>query len=179
MTIDRILLLAMLLLTSAVHADIYKWTDTNGVVHFSDKPAPGAQSVHLPPSQSISIEKLAPPLMEDPISEHHGGYEKIRVVQPDNEATIRDNQGSVPVIINVEPALQPDDKIQLVVDGASMGSPNHTVLFELNNLNRGAHTIAAELLDASGKVLLTSDVVTIYMQRPRVGMVPETRQKTR
>ncbi len=35
---------------------------------------------------------------------------------------------------------------------------------------RGSHTIAVQVVNTEGKVLITSDMVTIYMQQPRVGM---------
>jgi Domain of unknown function (DUF4124) len=44
--------------TSAVTADMYKWVDEKGVVHFSDSPdTADAKAVHLPPLNELSIPR--------------------------------------------------------------------------------------------------------------------------
>lgn len=45
----RTLLLLALVLTSAAHAAVYKWTDAKGRVHFSDKPVPSAKKIEPNP----------------------------------------------------------------------------------------------------------------------------------
>ena len=44
----RILMLCVLLVTRAAAAEIYRWVDENGEVHFSDRPRPGASTVRVP-----------------------------------------------------------------------------------------------------------------------------------
>ena len=47
-----ILILLGVLAATGVQADAYKWTDEDGVVHYSDRPHPGAQRVDLGESRS-------------------------------------------------------------------------------------------------------------------------------
>lgn len=47
-------------------------------------------------------------------------------------------------------------------------------VFEINGMYRGSHTLAAEVVDAEGNVIDSSEPITIYVFRPRVGMVPGT-----
>jgi len=42
-----LLITCLLLLPFATHAEIYKWTDQYGKVHFSDKPVAGSEKQHL------------------------------------------------------------------------------------------------------------------------------------
>ncbi|WP_373185963.1 DUF4124 domain-containing protein [Halopseudomonas sp.] len=44
-----IILLALLGLFSTAHAEIYRWTDAQGRVHFSERPRQGAQQVEVKP----------------------------------------------------------------------------------------------------------------------------------
>ncbi len=45
----RKLLLCFLLLPGLAGAEIYRWTDANGQVHFSEKPAAGAEQIEVKP----------------------------------------------------------------------------------------------------------------------------------
>ncbi|MGB5449739.1 MAG: DUF4124 domain-containing protein, partial [Woeseiaceae bacterium] len=47
MEIRTLFILFGALVASAAHADAYKWTDADGVVHYSDRPEPGAERVDL------------------------------------------------------------------------------------------------------------------------------------
>ncbi|KTD19446.1 DUF4124 domain-containing protein [Legionella israelensis] len=169
----------LLMAASMAQSGIYKWTDSQGNVHFSDKPHRGAEVIQVPEAQTYSpppvpeTEKQNKAVAED--DETARGYEKIEIIQPENQATIRNNQGLVNVSVELAPDLKPGDRIQLIYDGEKLGPPQNTPNFILNNVYRGAHTIAVQVENAEGQVLTTSEPITIYMHRPRVGMVPQTR----
>ena len=170
-------LLIFLSLVNTCVAQVYRWTDSNGVVHFSDRPHPGSQILNLPGSQPFSTPTATPPadtaspaVESDPEPE----YTVVAITQPTQDATIRNNQGYVPIIINIEPELRAGDKLQILFDDKPIGAPQTGKLFALNEIDRGTHTIAVQVIDKDGNVLNLSDTITFYMQRPRVGMVPGT-----
>lgn len=179
------LLILAILVSGAVYAGIYKWTDENGIVHFSDTPHPGAVPVDLPTQDipagqspdggnvSSGVNK-EPPNSDAEQEKNARGYTLLGISEPKNEATIRNNQGYIPVIIEINPELKQGDLLQIIFDAEPLGKPQASMIFALNNVKRGSHTIAVEALDADGNVLNTSDEITIYMQRPRVGMVANT-----
>ncbi|HBD7470011.1 TPA: DUF4124 domain-containing protein [Legionella pneumophila] len=156
-------------------AQIYKWTDSQGVVHFSDKPHQGAEKIKIPEAQTYT-----PPANETGGSseqeqksvkqEDQEKYTKLEIIQPQNEATIRNNQGYVVVAVQIEPDLSPGNNLQLIFDGAPLGEPQPNLIFQLNGIYRGSHTIAVQVLNDKGDVLKVSDSITIFMHNPRVGM---------
>ncbi|MFI4962997.1 MAG: DUF4124 domain-containing protein, partial [Legionellales bacterium] len=157
----------------AAQAQIYKWTDSQGNVHFSDTPHEGAQTITMPEPQGFSSppaqpERMPPPLEAAPDKGHV--YTKIAIIQPQNQETIRSSQGYIAVSVQVDPALMPGDALQLMFDGAALGDPQVNPLFQLNGIYRGSHTISVEILDANGHVLTSSNPITVFMQNPRVGM---------
>lgn len=173
----------LLLIFSPLHADVFKWTDNQGVVHFSDKPHPNAVKVDLPALQSFSSppaptpsEQPAPTNGEeqnlDAVSTEP--YEQVRIIQPIDQETIRNNQGALQATLLLEPSLKSGDKVQLMFDGAALGEPRANTVFNLQDINRGSHTINFQVINANGDVLNTSNTITVFMQRPRVGMVPQT-----
>ncbi|MFC3907599.1 DUF4124 domain-containing protein [Legionella dresdenensis] len=176
-----ILFTVPLFLCQPVFGQIYQWTDSGGVVHFSDRPHPGAKEIELPQAQS-NAPAAAPAPTDQPAEESAGkendrGYNSLMISQPANESTIRNNQGYVPVVIAIEPELKPNDKLQLLYDGETIGAPQSTPVFQLNDVKRGSHTIAVQVIDGQGEVIQTSESITIFMHRPRVGMVPGTRPR--
>lgn len=177
---NKLVLFVSLMLTfCSSFGQVYKWTDSQGVVHFSDKPHEGAVKLKIQDTQTFK-----PPVSQtggEPTNKEEEStqgedhkYTKIEIVQPTNEATIRNNQGFVVVAVHLEPDLSPGDNLQMVFDGAPLGDPQPNLLFQLNGIYRGTHTMAVQVLNANGDVLGTSDPITIYMHRPRVGMVKGT-----
>ncbi|KTD52374.1 hypothetical protein Lrub_0006 [Legionella rubrilucens] len=173
-------LICMFLAVGALHAEIYKWTDSEGNVHFSDQPHQGSEQINLPASQTFTPpaqNNSAPPPAKTQGSDAERGYKVLRIAQPIDEATIRNSQGYVPVIVEISPELKSGDKLQILYDGEPLGEPQATTVFALNDVKRGSHTIAVQAVDEEGNVLSTSEMITIFMHRPRVGMVPQTKPK--
>ena len=166
------LLLGVFIATSSAYAQIYKWTDSTGDVHFSDKPHPGAEEIELPKVQTYSTpqESMAEKTPESITSAPAEAYEKINIVQPEDQATIRNTEGYVSIIIDLVPPLKKGDKIQIIFDGSPLGKPQATNVIALRDINRGSHTLAAQAVNSKGKVLNTTDTITIFMMPPRVNM---------
>lgn len=167
------IVIVSLLLSLSVHAQIYKWTDSQGNVHFSDKPHKGAEKIELPEVQTFSPPAIPESkALADEVQEDAGDfYKTVQIAQPESEATIRNNQGLVSVLVDLQPNLRVGDSLQLIYDGNPLGKPQTSAAFTLNNVYRGAHTVAVQVLDSNGKLITQSDQVTFYMHRPRVGMV--------
>lgn len=176
----RYFLAVGMLLSASVMAQttqIYKWTDSNGNVHFTDKPHPGAEEVQLPPVQTFSepVKPTPPPasLAEGSARSTEAQvshYDKFSISQPADQETIRNAQGYISVILDIKPKLMAGDKVQMIFDGSPVGEPQPTPVIELQEVNRGSHTLAAQIVNAKGEVLTKTNMITIYMMPPRVGM---------
>lgn len=53
------LILAALALSPSAFAEIYKWTDANGNVHFSDRANSNAKTVDIKPNRPLTPQKYA------------------------------------------------------------------------------------------------------------------------
>ena len=172
MTIKPLFFLILLLLIHPLQADIYKWVDSNGNVHFSDVSQPGAETVTLPPTQTYSPAQTSESLPSVPKLKHQQKqmtYTKILIVEPKDQDTIRSNPGDLSVLALVEPALNKGDMVQLLYDGAPVDSPQTGLGFSLKNVYRGAHTLQVQVLSEEGTIIGKSPTITIYMHHSRVG----------
>ncbi|SEK79841.1 DUF4124 domain-containing protein [Halomonas daqiaonensis] len=166
---------------------IYRTTDAQGNVVFTDNPERGGEEVDLDPltvvpSRGDVREAESPAVINGGDSGSSGGtsagagqpfmpYDSFSLLSPDQEETLPTGAaGNVRVTLGIEPDLREDHRVRLLVDGRISQTAMHTDTFMLNNLNRGEHVLQAELLDASGAVRHRTSPVTLYVQRASVNL---------
>ena len=105
----------------------------------------------------VSAFPIAPVLAQN-------GALGIAITSPKNEETIHDNTGSVPVSIAMQGSGLPEhSSIRVLLDGRPYGAARYGASFTLEGVERGEHTLQAQVVDAAGKTILSSDTVTFYM----------------
>jgi hypothetical protein len=153
-------------LCASAAATLYKWVDEQGVTHYSDKPQPGAEKIHVNAAQTY---KAPPPIAVDTSrkSAPAASYSHVAIVTPAAEQVFVHTGGSVPVEADIQPPLAPGNQIWFLLDGSRVEglSPTSTSA-TLDNLDRGQHTLAALVSDATGNTLITSAPVTFYVRIP-------------
>jgi hypothetical protein len=168
----RLSLIVMgVLLAASASATTYKWVDKDGVTHYSDRPAPGAEVVDLQSAQTFTPSGpragRGQPRAADTDREFH--YTKLDLWKPENGETFQNAGNSITARLRLEPDLQPGHSIWLYLDGKRVdGLPGAGDTFSLNDVFRGTHTLAAVVTDQSGKQLATSQTVTFYMHQASV-----------
>ncbi|HSW13542.1 MAG TPA: DUF4124 domain-containing protein [Solimonas sp.] len=168
------LLLSLSLLSLAAAAEVYKYTDEKGVVHYTDQPpSKGARPASLPPLQTVPSDVIAGSRSEpDAPSRSRAAAAaeaySLSIVSPTPEQTFREPGGNVEVSVSVQPELQSGYGLMFYVDGApATPEPVAGTGVSLSGLERGAHAIAVALVDADGKEVTRSSV-TVYMKPPTV-----------
>lgn len=151
-------------------ADIWKGVDKDGNVLYSDEPIPGGTRIHREPVQTIAPPRprapATPPRQAPGVS-----YEVVEVLLPDQDATVRDNQGRVEVNVALTPNLRVElgHRVLVLLDGSPRGEPATTTRLEISDVERGTHTLEVRVLAADGSLLARSDPVTFHMHRTALG----------
>lgn len=160
MRIATLIVLAAVALPAS--AEVYRWTDAKGVVHYTDKPpAADAKPVELPPLQTFSAAPAATPQPADdavaaPVRAH------IAITEPAPAATIRDPEGNVSVV--VDGAVDSGQGLIYLLDGKPQNAPpTPSSAYLITGVERGEHQISASLVDANGHELARAAAVTIFM----------------
>lgn len=98
------------------------------------------------------------------------GYDELSIVRPGREEVVHDNAGHVEVELQLAPPLEvkAGHRIRVSLDGVSASEPQQGVQFALDGVERGAHTLQAEVIDEKGAALITSAPVTFYLWRASV-----------
>jgi Domain of unknown function (DUF4124) len=151
-----VLLLALAGFAAASFAEAtYKWVDAQGVVHYSDKPVPGATKVQLPAAQTFKAPPPGslPTLQQQPAAPKD--YDSFIISSPAQDETLF-NVTSVTVGVSVSPGLRPGDSIKIALDGQSKTGTASSATFD--NLERGEHVATATIVMGSGKTLAAPPV---------------------
>ncbi len=162
-------LLAVLTLP-VVAKDVYKWTSPDGVIDYSDQFREGAEKVWIPGQSSIRSHdgEKRDPSKETNLSDE-SGYAVFEIAEPENDATIRNNEGTVGVGLSLSPVLLSGDAIQVFVDGNRIeGDIGGATQFTLNDLSLGTHTLEARILDETGKRLISTPIINFHLRKAPV-----------
>lgn len=154
-----------LLITNQSFAALYVKYDDNGIASFSDKPLPDYQLYSS--SKAVSSYTTKVPVLKIKKNKTQNFTHKINVMAPSQDETIRSNNGYLLVV----GAINPDDikeySVQLYIDDHAYGEPQPSLIFNVDNIDRGEHQLKLGLLSNTGKVIALSAPTTFYMHRNR------------
>lgn len=159
-----LLLLGIFICTNAT-AEVYKRTNPDGSVTFSDVPTKiDAEPITLPPSSTYSAPPQPRAAAKTQPKKAEMDYVSVSITSPANDTTIRDSAGNITITISVDPALKSEHSTVLIMDGKNVGE-GHAGSIQLTNLDRGSHTFIAQVVDNQKIKILESDPVTVHLQR--------------
>ncbi|MFJ3052164.1 MULTISPECIES: DUF4124 domain-containing protein [Pseudomonas nitroreducens/multiresinivorans group] len=162
------LILTALLLAAALpaSAQIYKYTDANGKTVFTNQPPTNvdAKPVELPPTNTVGPQAPAVPVDSGSQNQATGAYAILALSNLPDDESLRQNNGTFLVNVVVQPALAPDHQLQLLLDGQPYGAPTSSTSIGLQNIDRGDHTLAVQVLQGS-RVIQASSPVSFTLQR--------------
>lgn len=168
----RLAAMALILAAGSASAQIYKSTDADGNVVFTDTPPANTSSEQIelqrtnttpPPPDLPRVETAA-----DNDQPAAPGAPQATITSPASETTIPMGGGNFSVSASVTPPLNRGQALRLTIDGEPEGTPQATGFWDLTNVFRGAHDLVVEVVNAEGDVLSSSDPVRVYVMRPSV-----------
>ncbi|MNN08521.1 hypothetical protein D3C81_1213780 [compost metagenome] len=173
-----VLIIALGLLALPVSARIYKHTDAEGNTTYSDQPAAGAASapIELPPLNSFTPPSPATsPLPTGKPAQHQPQaiYTALQAANLVDQQAIRANDGNLIVEVQIQPRLQPEHSLRLLLDGQPYGQPGNVPTLQLVNLDRGEHSLAIQVLEGQ-TVLQQSPTIRLTVLRAHRGPTQRT-----
>jgi hypothetical protein len=165
----RVVCLLLCLSLGSAQAEVYKSVNERGEVIYSDRPGKDAERLRMPDLPTYTPQPLRSYTRStDPErSEPPAGYDRFIISSPANDATIRNNVGNLEVTTLLQPALMVprEHTVQFYLDGVAQGVASDALTLSLENIDRGTHRLSASVLDADGKVLITTAPVTVHIKR--------------
>lgn len=166
------LLLALLFSLNA-SAEVYTYIDAEGNRVFTDSPPQGnAERIQMAPSNAFTAPHMdkQTPAIQPGQPPARPAYQLLRILLPEPDSTISDNAGNLLVTVNSEPVLRPSDSYRLLLDGQPVGEPGRSAVFPLENIDRGTHQLAVEIIDAQGITVERTPSQPFHMKRTSLDM---------
>lgn len=194
----RLLAIALIIIATTSYAAIYVTQDKAGNVEYTDSPTGDAKEVQVSPLNTVTTNTPSTaPASEKPeagtvesistakevtpgsTADSPAGsapvatvstlttYKTFNITSPADGASIQ-NQPVIPVEMQIDPPMVAGDKIQLYLDGKASGVPSSTIYQELGLVERGTHSVYAEIINSQQKAIKKSNTITIYVHRNSV-----------
>lgn len=178
----QLTLTTSLLFTAITAAQtVYTWVDDDGTRHFSDsQPENTASGITLP-----QHEPLTAPLHQQgeshTLDQHNLEQQQapspsvttpleVNITVPEPDSAVRSNNGSLQVKATLNRKLAPNEQLQLIVNGVSYGDLNTQPNWQLQNLDRGQHSLSIQAF-RDGKLIASSQPITVHLLRATIKSV--------
>lgn len=157
-------------------SNVYRGSDDQGNAIFSDRPMGDGEQVEVPSLSVVPASQIArdiepgKEIRTAPDTASHMAYSTFEIRSPQNEQTLPSGfAGNLEVYLSIEPTLRDQHRVRLLLNGNGQDT-RHSEIFELTDLERGTHTLQAELLGADDRVRQRSAPVTLHVQRASVNL---------
>ena len=161
----------ILLLPMAAAAQVYKWTDSQGNTHYSDKPQNGSEEFKVPEPtiyKSMPLEKQLE-ILKRPTSkpETFTGYKSLEITSPKPGQTFRQDADNITLNSQLDPPLQQGlgHRLQYFLNGEPLGEQTTQPGIRLPALTRGSHSLGVQVLGTDGEVLISSTSMQIHFRQ--------------
>lgn len=170
------LILGLTLSSSLLAETIYQSVDAAGNPVYSDTPTPNALKKQLEPLPSYSDQRIEKNKKASHTAVNDSGQatespaapvfdcKSFQVTQPEKEGTIWSNVGDINISLALKPSTLSDQKIVFLLDGKAVLTSNQLTA-QLTGIDRGAHTLSAELRSADDKLLCSTPSVRFYLHQ--------------
>lgn len=160
---------------SAAQTDtVYRWVDKNGTVHYSDKKVAGAEkvSIQVSPSHKVPVTPVTTTAKNKPagkpVAEQSKTQYRTSITSPVHDSTLYDNNGNISVSVDVKPEFGDGQTLQLLIDGTPVGEKHQSPTLLVTNIDRGSHNLQVQLIDKNGKIIASSEIITVHLRRASV-----------
>jgi hypothetical protein len=150
---------------------VYKWTDSNGLVHYSDQPVPGAEKIvtnggSLNGMASVSSAGTSAAASAQKPAVPGISYSRVAITSPTPDQVFFGDE-TIGVHLALEPDLMPGQSITWHLNGKELEDQGtSTTQFTLPHLGRGTYVIAATITDQKTGSSQTTDSVSFFVRQP-------------
>lgn len=165
--------------------NVFKWTDSRGVVHYGEEAPKNqrSQSLEMPQitviedygKQWLPLESNKPkksrkatssnvPVQKVAAAGHTQSYESLKFLAPRAGQVIEAKDGDISAMMSLKPPLKKGHKLVFSIDGKAKPKVSSRIS-NFKNLSAGKHTVSVLIVDANGKVQMNSDSLSFQVKR--------------
>jgi hypothetical protein len=156
-------------------AEIYKWVDKNGVTHYSDRPAPGATEITIPPAQTYQApapQALPAPAAAPAAAPARSAKGACELRSPKPEEVLV----NVPSITLSFTGPEGLSAVLMLNKKRYTAEPGLSTI-KVEPAPRGSYEADLTFVNSRKEVVCTVPTVTFYVRQPSVINSPARRKK--
>ncbi|NOR19874.1 MAG: DUF4124 domain-containing protein [Xanthomonadales bacterium] len=169
--------LVLVLAAMPLTAQVYRVVDEDGNVTYTDQPpGDGSKPIKLQPISVIETPKYE--TKPKPKAEGEDGeplslrslrrmYRDFAIVAPQSEESIWHPEAPITVAWSTGSQLQDGMTVSVSIDGKLQTSTTDRVI-PVGNLDRGEHTVTAELTNERNQKVATAEPIVFFIRRPNL-----------
>jgi hypothetical protein len=174
--------LSLVFAASSLAAEVYKTVDKDGNVTYTDKPPtdgtgpmelPGLSVIESPEYQKTAREAEAEAIAngtqtepeEVPLRQLRNDFKDFAIVSPQQEESVWRPDGPVTIAWSTGAQMLAGMKVTVTLDGKRLSTTTDRMVL-VPNMERGEHTVAAELTDARNRRVALAEPVTFFIRQP-------------
>lgn len=168
------IILLLSLLPALALSQIYKSIDADGNTIYTDiAPTEDAKELEVDKlniSEAPKKQYVRPKDIKNPKEKQTQApvdrYTQLRITSPDNDTTVRHNEGKITITVSLTPELYTryEDKLLITIDGLIVNDGKAKSI-NLESIERGTHTISAYVQDKNGNIMLSAQPTVFHMHR--------------
>ena len=172
-----ITLTASLILSGHADAQLYKGTDAEGNVIYSDTPFQDSESFTPPPLSVMDAPKAEKPqaTAEAPEEEEkpETSYSRFTILSPTPNSTIwNDPDLAVKMMIDPPLATKEGHRIWLLMDGRPVVRHSGSPTVQIGQTYRGTHTFEGQVRNQKGEILKRTPPTQVHIKQTSIRKQP-------
>ncbi|WP_200374230.1 DUF4124 domain-containing protein [Thiocystis violacea] len=167
------LTICLLIQCSAINAEIYRWVDQDGRVHFSDRRILGSEKVGSGLPAPSGEEKASPLGPTSPDEVYPGPYSELEILSPTANQAFTQEADGLPVSLLINPALIEGHQMILLLNSTELPIKDASTQFKLTGTSVGSHRLQLQIRGADGHPLAQSAPRAFHLRKPKLpGQLP-------
>lgn len=160
------MIIALLSGPCVASAEIYRWVDQDGRVHFSDRREIGAQRVPIQSRAAPDTLRPVSPEPDSPDTLFLGSYSSLEIVTPKANATLTEQDGGIPVSLMVSPPVIEGQQMSVLLDEVALPVKAGATQFRLTGASLGTHRLQIRIKGSDGHTVAQSAPLRFHVQQP-------------
>jgi hypothetical protein len=163
----RLLLILLVLLSSAATAEVYKSVGSDGRAIYTDRPIENATKLDLSSPPETPPVPSPEPSARAGEQGFVGPYTSFEIASPQDNTTLRNEAREIDVSILLDPPLQDDHRLRVEVDGVDAeGDLGKRTQIRLSGLSFGSHRVQARIEDDADGVVAATPLINVHVRQP-------------
>ena len=155
-----ILVLCIFVSASITAETVYKKTNPDGSVIFTDQPSKDTEEVKIRKPTTFSPIRL--PSLQSPKKKAKSVDYVVNIIEPANDSTII-GITDVKVTVTITPDLVQNHRFRYQLGNQTLDTQKTTV--SLDNVSRGTHVLNVSVINHKGEVVSSGSSVTFHQKR--------------